>query len=117
MPPKKIPAPSITTTSRDARGSMKSKSQYPAEQPGRAPRGESPALDDGIRRTMRPYDKEWTNVRNQTARPDGRSPARGQGVYGSGESNEPPAAQLRQPTRRPQRRRGDGSLTPVDSED
>jgi hypothetical protein len=88
---------------------------YPSEHTGRAPRGESPALEDGIARTMRPFDKEWTNVRNQTARPDGRSPARGQGVFGSGEANEPPAAQLREPTRRRQRRRGDGSLSPLDS--
>jgi hypothetical protein len=93
---------------------MKSTSQYPTERPGRAPHGESPALDDGIARTMRPANREQANRLKD--RPDGRSPVRGSGVYGTGEANEPSAAQTREPARRPQRRRGDGSLTPVDSE-
>jgi hypothetical protein len=82
---------------------------------GGTPRGESPALDDGIARTMRPAERERSN--NLTDRPDGRSPVRGAGVYGTGEDNEPSAAQLRQSVNRPRRRRGDGSLTPVDSEE
>src|SRR5215831_16226644 len=85
MPPKKLPAPSFTATNKAARGPMKSKSQYPSEQPGRTRRGESPALEDGRARTMRPYDKEWSNIRNQTDRPDGRSPTRGRGYYATGE--------------------------------
>jgi hypothetical protein len=64
---------------------------------------------------MQPYDKEWTNIHNQTPKPDGRVPTRGRGYYATGEANEPTAAQLREPARRPQRRRGDGSLAPADA--
>jgi hypothetical protein len=115
MPPKKIPAPSITTTSRDARGPVKSKSQYPSERPGRARRGEHPSLEAGKSRAMRPAEREWQNqdrMARQGSTNDGRSPVRGRGVYGTSEPNEPTAAQLREPSRRPQRRRGDGSLIP-----
>jgi hypothetical protein len=69
---------------------------------------------------MRPAEREWTNqdrMARQGSTNDGRSPIRGRGYYGTSEANEPSAAQTREPARRPQRRRGDGSITPVDSED
>jgi hypothetical protein len=83
-------------------------------------RGEDPSLQAGKGRTMRPAERERENEAAMSARggkPDGRSPVRGQGVFDSSFENRPPASQTREPTRRPQRRRGDGSLAPVDADE
>jgi hypothetical protein len=82
---------------------------------GTTRRGEDPSLEAGKSRAMRPAERELANqdrMARQGSTNDGRSPIRGQGVYGTSQDNRPSAEQLREPTRRQQRRRGDGSLTP-----
>src|SRR5262245_10217530 len=114
MPPKKIPTPSLKSTTRADRGPVKSRTaEHPTEKPGRSRRGENPSLQAGKTRTMRPAEREFANqdrMARQGATNDGRCPVRGAGVYGTSQPNNPPAAQTREPIRRPQRRRGDGSL-------
>jgi hypothetical protein len=46
-----------------------------------------------------------------------RTVIRGAGVYDTSFDNRPPASQTREPIRRPQRRRGDGSISPMDADD
>jgi hypothetical protein len=87
---------------------------------GRTPRNEDPSLEAGLARTRGPAQRERDNMNklsNRGARPDGRNPTRGAGVYDTTQNNRPPAAQTREPARRPQRRRGDGSLAPVDADE
>jgi hypothetical protein len=122
MPPKK----QNTGTSKTWKPMPISSKQQPRQASGRVyagdtgtrgstRRSEDPRRAAGIARTMGPAEKERDNMNamaNRGPTPDGRSPIRGRGVYGTYEPNEPTAAQLREPSRRPQRRRGDGSLTP-----
>jgi hypothetical protein len=87
---------------------------------GKASSGEDPSRKAGIARTNRPADRERENEAAMSARggkPDGRSPVRGQGVFDSSFDNRPPASQTREPMQRRQRRRGDGSLAPVDADE
>src|SRR5262245_50164469 len=121
MPPKKIPAPSLKSTTRAERGPVRSRTaEYPSEKPGRSRRGDDPPLQAGKARTNRPAQRERENEAAMSARggkPDGRSPVRGQGVFDSSFENRPPASQTREPMQRRQRRRGDGSLQPVDADE
>ncbi len=93
----------------------KVRSVYPrhADADDTAPTGESPNRREGIRRTMRPAEKEYSGSRRMAGRgprPDGRCPSRGPAVYDATE--EGGSVRKVKASRGDSCRRPDGSVRP-----